>query len=567
MQKSNQGIVDPALVEEYRSSGWWSDETIVDSVAGHAAAQPDGLAYLTESDRLTWAELDQSSTDLATCLVSVGVQPGDRVAVRLVDSPTLHLAFLAVEKAGATVVGVGARAGRRETSHLLERTRAAVLVTALPHAGQAAQELLAALGEDGIEVRHLVLEGPADGVKVSVDGKLVQPAAPGADDLAARRLEADDLYLINSTSGTTGLPKCVQHTQNRRRYFHQKAQANGRLTAADVFLGAVPAPFGFGLWTSHITPITLGAPTVLLERFSPEAAFAAIEREGVSVLCCVSTQFIMMLASPALMQHDLSTLRVLFTGGEAVPFERALDFEDATGATILQFYGSNETGLLSGTTLDDTVERRLGTAGRVVPEMQVRLFDGDRDVTDFGRGQPACQGPATSVGYLDDDVANEQLVTEDGWMLMGDICEIDPDGYLTVVGRTSDFIIRGGKNISALQVEAEVGTHPSVAHVAAVAMPDPVFGERVCVYAELIADASLTLADLVNHLGAQGISKEIFPERLIVLDELPRSSGAKVAKGELRADIRRRVEVESFARSTPSTRTADESEPQVGAHE
>lgn len=294
-----------------------------------------------------------------------------------------------------------------------------------------------------------------------------------------------------------------------------------------------------------MTPMLLGAPTVLLDRFSPEAAFAAIERESVSVLCCVSTQFIMMLASPALRDRDLSSLRVTFTGGEAVPYGRALDFEQATGTTILQFYGSNETGLLSGTTLADDAEHRLRTAGRVVPEMQVHLFDGENDVTMSGVGQPACKGPATSMGYLDDPEANKQLFvfTEDGWMLMGDICEIDDDGYLTVVGRTSDFIIRGGKNISAPQVEADVAAHPAVAHVAAVAMPDPVCGERVCAYVELVDDAALTLEDLLAHLNANGVSRELFPERLIILDELPRSSGAKVAKGELKKDIQRRLEM------------------------
>jgi acyl-CoA synthetase len=126
-------------------------------------------------------------------------------------------------------------------------------------------------------------------------------------------------------------------------------------------------------------------------------------------------------------------------------------------------------------------------------------------------------------------------------MRMGDICESDADGYLTVTGRTSDFILRGGKNISATQVEDAVATHPAVAVAAAVAMPDDVFGEKVCLYAELVASATLELADLVEHLLALGVSKELLPERLVVVDELPRSSGGKVAKGRLREDIRART--------------------------
>jgi acyl-CoA synthetase len=234
-------------------------------------------------------------------------------------------------------------------------------------------------------------------------------------------------------------------------------------------------------------------------------------------------------------------LRVVFTGGEALPYRPAAEFEELTGAKILQFYGSNETGLLSGTTLQDPLERRLRTTGRIVPEMSVRLFDGDHDVTATGRGQPACRGPATSLGYLG-GTDHDQLFTHDGWMRMGDLCALDAEGYLTVTGRTSDFIVRGGKNISASEVEDAAMTHPAIAIAAAVAMPDPVFGEKVCLYVELNDSATLDLPELVEHLLALGVSKELLPERLIVVDELPRSSGAKIAKGRLREDIRARME-------------------------
>jgi acyl-CoA synthetase len=132
-------------------------------------------------------------------------------------------------------------------------------------------------------------------------------------------------------------------------------------------------------------------------------------------------------------------------------------------------------------------------------------------------------------------------------MLTGDRCTIDADGYLTVAGRASDFIIRGGKNISAAQVEEEVATHPAVALAAAVAMPDPVFGERVCAYIELRPGAAVDLAALCGHLRARGVGKELWPERLVVVDALPRASGGKVAKGALRDDIRRRLAEEGTA--------------------
>ena len=361
--------------------------------------------------------------------------------------------------------------------------------------------------------------------------------------LAGKALGPDSLFMINSTSGTTGLPKLVVHTQNRWFYFHQLAMESGALTAHDVFLGAVPAPFGFGLWTAHFSPSILGCPTVTTSRFDPDRALRAVADHRVSVLACVSTQFIMMLNSPALEHVDLTSLRVMFTGGEAVPYERAAAFEDRTGAAVLQFYGSNETGALSRTVLSDSRQHRLGTAGRVIDAMQVRVYDeaGGPVTTPPRVGIPAGRGPATCVGYLDDDAANAELFTEDGWMLMGDLVEIDDEGYVRVIGRTSDIIIRGGKNISAPALEAEIAEHPDVALVAAVSMPDEVFGERVCVYVATRGNVPISLSDITSFLAEREVSREWFPERLVQLDELPRSSGDKVAKGELRIDIRRRL--------------------------
>jgi acyl-CoA synthetase len=317
-----------------------------------------------------------------------------------------------------------------------------------------------------------------------------------------------------------------------------------------VFMSVVPAPFGFGLWTGHFTPTILGAACVVMDRFDAARMIELVERERVTVLSCVSTQFIMMLNSPAIDAHDLSSLRIMFTGGEAIPEKRAREFEERTGATVLNFYGSNETGMLSGTLLDDPVDKRLTTTGRIIDEMHVRLYtpEGERVPGDRGRGVPACKGPATTIGYYDDDAANATLFTDDGWMLMGDVVEIDDDGWLSVVGRTSDFIIRGGKNISAPAVEDEVATHPAVSMVAVVPAPDPVFGERVAAYVELHDGAVLELDDLRAHLTARGVTKEWFPEHLFVVDALPRASGGKVAKGDLKKDAAERVSPSS----TPS---------------
>jgi acyl-CoA synthetase len=528
-------VGSPAFTDEdaalFRAAGWWSDATLSDAVRRNAQSSPERPACVDHpGTSLGWREFDHAATKLAELLAGLGVVRGDRVAVWHGDSAAIHVLFVAIERCGAVVVGIGARAGTREVGAILRNSRPKILISDPPRSAAAA----GVAGES--QMPALVLDGDPGALRLNVDAR---PRAVGAES----QLGPDDVFLINSTSGTTGLPKCVVHTQNRWHYFHQKAVANGLLTPDDVFLPVIPTPFGFGLWTSHTTPIYLGATAVILPRFTASAACEAIARHRVTVLCCVSTQLTMLMADPARRDHDLSSLRVVFAGGEALPYRPAAEFEDLTGAKILQFYGSNETGLLSATTLDDPRERRLRTGGRIVPEMAVRLFDGDRDVTATGRGQPACRGPATSLGYLG-GTDHDKLFTADGWMRMGDICEIDAEGYLSVTGRTSDFIVRGGKNISASQVEDAATTHPAIAVAAAVAMPDPVFGEKVCLYAELVDSRAIDLPELVEHLLALGVSKELLPERLIVVGELPRSSGGKIAKGQLREDIRIRTEAD-----------------------
>lgn len=479
---------------------------------------------------MTWAEYDARSTSLACHWADLGCMPGERVAVLLPDGPGVHAALVACEKAGLVAVGIGPRAGYKEIEHLLRKTGTTALVSRPVHEDR---DLRAFANELGVR-HHLVVEDELESL---------QPADPSA--IRGRGLSSSDVFLLNSTSGTTGMPKVVVHDQDRWYAFHDLAMATGDLSERDVFMSAVPAPFGFGIWTTHVTPTVLGAPTVVTPRFSPEETLEGIERHRVTVLAAVSTQFVMLLESPEMQRRDLSSLRVLYTGGEVVPSARAAEFEERTGAVVLQFYGSNETGAVCGTSLRDDRTRRLQTSGRVIPAMNVRLFDeSGEDVTASGRGQPGCKGPTLSRGYWEDDVENAKLLRPDGWMMLGDVVTLDADGYLTVVGRTDDFIIRGGKNISGPAVEQEVAAHPAVALAAAVAMPDPIFGERVCVYVELRPGKSLSLEELTREMRSRDVSKENLPERLEILDALPRGSGGKIAKQRLREDVRRLLEAE-----------------------
>jgi acyl-CoA synthetase len=529
--------VDPELVAFYTDHGFWGTDTLTDVIRKHAKSNPDGLAFVEGGNRMSWSGYEQRSNRIAAALIQAGFQPGERIGVQLPDGPAVHAVFIGVEKAGMTAIGLGVRAGEKEVAHLLSRGEAVGFISEATVRGEPTSALYDQLVRDGLSLRgHLVMP---DFERDAPDpGKFV-------DEIERRRIGPNDLYMLNSTSGTTGLPKMVMQFQNRWFAYHRMAVDAGELTADDIFMCLIPAPYGFAQWTGKFTPTLLGAQTILMSRFNAEACLELIEQNRVSVLMCVSTQFIMLLNSPDFRRRNLGSLRVMFTGGEAIPYDRAAEFERLAGAKVLQFFGSNETGALSYTTSRQDLDLRLRTCGDVIPFMQVRLFDDDGlDVTAIGGpGQPGCKGPVTSLGYFKDEKANAELFTKDGWMLTGDICVLE-GRTLRLVGRKSDFIIRGGKNISAAAVEEEVGSHPAVGLVAAVPMPDDVFGEKVACYIVLKKGAQLTLEDLREHLKERGASIESWPERLIFVDSLPMSSGAKVAKGQLRIDIRSRLQAE-----------------------
>lgn len=520
--------------------GRWGETPFATHVRRHASERPDRIAYTDGTLAMTWADLDATVDLYASLLVEIGLEPGDRVGVVYPDGPVVHALYLATERAGLVSVGIGPRAGFQEVEHLLELTGAAAFITAFQHAGEEAGAFFERLESSCDHLRHHIVIDPTTARVAQIDGvelseERVRNLAPVDPD---RALSIGEIFLINSTSGTTGMPKCVVHNQNRWIYYFHEVLKTAPLDGDDVFLGLVPAPYGFGIWTAHAIPILLGATTVVQPKYSTDEAVRLIEEHGATVMAAVTTQFIKMLHSEAMEETDTSSLKVMYTGGEAIPYQRAVEFEERTGAAILNFYGSNETGMLSYTKVSDPEELRRRTGGKIVPELDVRLFGPAGDPVEGQEGRSACAGPATSLGYWADAEANAELFTPDGHMLTGDLCTVDDEGYLRVVGRTSSFIIRGGKNISEAAVEEAVAAHPSVAIAAAVGVPDPIYGERVRTIVELHDGHHLTLEGLKEFLAAGEVSKELWPEQLEIIEKIPLSSGGKVAKGDLRRRLK-----------------------------
>jgi acyl-CoA synthetase len=294
-----RSMVDPEMAAAYRVAGWWGDRTVADLVAHHATVRPSDPAVITRDDRLTWAEYHRASDRLARCLVGAGLEAGERVAVLLSDGGSPHVALVANEKAGLVTVGIGARAGGAEIHHLLAHTGSVALVTHAEHRGTNMSDVYDELRAEGLPLRvHVVIpvfEEDASGPILMNGEEDRNPAAAPSGFFDGRRLGPDDLFLINSTSGTTGMPKCVMHTQNSKLYMAQQAREVAQLGSDEVVMGLAPMPFGFGLFSTHFVASLVGAPAVVTDRFTAESALELIEREQATVLFCVSTQFKMML--------------------------------------------------------------------------------------------------------------------------------------------------------------------------------------------------------------------------------------------------------------------------------
>lgn len=253
---------------EFEASGWWGTLSIADYIERNVASHGDNPAFIAGDEVLSWAQYSNYSSIFASSLISSGIDSSQKVAVMLPDGPSVHAAFVGTEKAGVVAVGIGPRAGEAEIEYLLRKTGAVNFATHAVVNGRPADELLAALRGRGVNIeRHICVPDRSDSTEnITVNGQVsIDRSEILADDIAARRLGPNDLWLLNSTSGTTGMPKCVTQYMQRWMAYHKMVEQLAEVGPDDVMMSVVPAQFGFGLWTSHFTPTILGIPCVVLQ--------------------------------------------------------------------------------------------------------------------------------------------------------------------------------------------------------------------------------------------------------------------------------------------------------------
>jgi 2,3-dihydroxybenzoate-AMP ligase len=537
------------LVRHYRAVGYWAGEPLGSVLQRSADARPDSIAVVDGAVRLTYAELMARADGLASALGAAGLQAGDRIVIQLPNGWEFVALTLACMRAG--IVPVMALPGHRrhELSYLVELAEAKAIAVPDELRNFDHQELAHDLraGSPDLEVVLVVGQRIRDG---SID--LRGLAEPG--DAADRRHwdthapAASDVALFLLSGGTTGLPKMIPRSHDDYAYNARRSAEVCGLDEQTVYLGSLPLSHNFPLACPGILGVLMtGGRIVMLASPEPSRAFATIRTEGVTVASAVPA-----VAHRWLTHHrdhpsgDLATLALLQVGGARLADEVARQVRPLTGATLQQVFGMAE-GLINYTRLDDDEDVICTTQGRpMCPDDEIRIVDElDQDVPEGGAGSLLTRGPYTLRGYYRAVEQNQRAFTADGWYRTGDIVRRRPDGNLVVEGRDKDMINRSGEKISAEDVENLAYRIPEISQAAAVAMPDPELGERVCLFAVVVAGEPVTLERVRAQMAADGVAAMTWPERLEIVDELPITTVGKIDKKRLRDDIAATLERES----------------------
>jgi acyl-CoA synthetase (AMP-forming)/AMP-acid ligase II len=353
------------------------------------------------------------------------------------------------------------------------------------------------------------------------DAQAVVPPAAGQG--------ANDVMRMAFTSGTTGNPKGVVHSHNTTLSTCRTLNEDMRVTPAEVFLIYLPLGLNWGYLTL-VQAVMAGARAVLLDQFSARAALELIQRERVTYIPTAPASIIAMLNDPDLGRFDLTSLRVVITGGASCPIETIREFRARMHGHLIELYGMLETGFHTYTRLGDDPEAVTGTVGTVSSGLGLRLIDeAGRDVAAGAEGEIAAQGPSVHLGYHKNPTANAELFTADGWFRTGDLGQFDAAGNVKIVGRLKEMINRGGKKYFPREIEEILYTHPKILHAAVVGVPDPRLGERNCLCVIPRPGQMLTLDEAVEFLR-NDVATYKLPETLEVFDELPFTPTGKIQR-------------------------------------
>ena len=526
----------------YRQQGLWGDASLADYWQQTARAMPDKIAVLVDNHgaSYTYSALDHAASCLANWMLAKGIESGDRIAFQLPGWCEFTVIYLACLKIGAVSVPLLPSWREAELVWVLNKCQAKMFFAPTLFKQTRPVDLILPLQNQLPQLQQIV--GVDKLAPATSSLSLSQIIADNTSLTTAITTHGDELAAVLFTSGTEGLPKGVMLTHNNILASERAYCARLNLTWQDVFM--MPAPLGHATGFLHgvTAPFLIGARSVLLDIFTPDACLALLEQQRCTCMLG-ATPFVYDLLNVLEKQPaDLSALRFFLCGGTTIPKKVARECQQR-GIKLLSVYGSTESSPHAVVNLDDPLSRFMHTDGYAAAGVEIKVVDDARKTLPPGcEGEEASRGPNVFMGYFDEPELTARALDEEGWYYSGDLCRMDEAGYIKITGRKKDIIVRGGENISSREVEDILLQHPKIHDACVVAMPDERLGERSCAYVVLKAPHhSLSLEEVVAFFSRKRVAKYKYPEHIVVIEKLPRTASGKIQKFLLRKDIMRRL--------------------------
>ncbi|MGR9680825.1 medium-chain fatty-acid--CoA ligase [Escherichia coli] len=525
----------------YRQQGLWGDASLADYWQQTARAMPDKIAVVdNHGASYTYSALDHAASCLANWMLAKGIESGDRIAFQLPGWCEVTVIYLACLKTGAVSVPLLPSWREAELVWVLNKCQAKMFFAPTLFKQTRPVDLILPLQNQLPQLQQIV--GVDKLAPATSSLSLSQIIADNIPLTTAITTHGDELAAVLFTSGTEGLPKGVMLTHNNILASERAYCARLNLTWQDVFM--MPAPLGHATGFLHgvTAPFLIGARSVLLDIFTPDACLALLEQQRCTCMLG-ATPFVYDLLNVLEKQPaDLSALRFFLCGGTTIPKKVARECQQL-GIKLLSVYGSTESSPHAVVNLDDPLSRFMHTDGYAAAGVEIKVVDDARKTLPPGcEGEEASRGPNVFMGYFDEPELTARALDEEGWYYSGDLCRMDEAGYIKITGRKKDIIVRGGENISSREVEDILLQHPKIHDACVVAMSDERLGERSCAYVVLKAPHhSLSLEEVVAFFSRKRVAKYKYPEHIVVIEKLPRTTSGKIQKFLLRKDIMRRL--------------------------
>jgi 2,3-dihydroxybenzoate-AMP ligase len=536
------------FAERYRAKGYWEDRSLRDTFEAAFERYADRVAIVDREKSVTYAQLDERAARLALNLLDEGFKPLDRVVVQLPNVVEFAYLYFALQKLGCIPIMALPTHRYREMSQFAELSGAVACATLDRAKDFDYSEMVRRIRAANKSVRFGILLGDAPEGFLSLTELVERPSKHSPGDLEKITIDPDDPAVFQLSGGTTGIPKLIPRTHNDYIYNSKIASAVTGVGADGIFLDVLPLAHNLPLACPGLQGyLLLGGKFVVSNSTRSEDVFRLIEQHQVTHIAVVPALLIRLINDPLIEKFDLSSLRVIQSGGQRLqPEVRRRTKELIPSVTVQENFGMAE-GMLMFVRFDDPEEVRMETVGRPLsPDDEVRLVDDDDNEVAPGEvGELLARGPYTLRGYFGVPEYNGRAFTSDGFYRSGDLMRLHPSGNYMVEGRKKDLINRGGEKISAEEIENLILTHPSVQNIACVPMPDPVLGERMCACVILRSGCALTLQELVAFLMNEEIAKHKLPERLEIVDQFPLSPFGKVSKKDLMEKITQQLKNEA----------------------